>query len=65
MPRFRHARVYMGPEMGEVGHETVLEMWRKSFIFYEGGSPRCKHVITNTASLRRVGRVYAPPTWGR
>ena len=44
---FRHARVYMGPELGEVGHETVLEMWRKSFIFYEGGSPRCKHVITN------------------
>lgn len=44
---FAHAKVYMGPELGEVGAETVLELWRQSFIFYEGGSPRCKHVITN------------------
>ena len=44
---FAHARVYMGPDLGEVGAETVLEMWRKSFIFHENGSPRCKHVITN------------------
>jgi hypothetical protein len=43
---FRHARVYMGEELGEVGHEMVLEMWRQSFIFHDG-SPRCKHVITN------------------
>lgn len=44
---FEHARVYMGPELGEIDAAGVLELWRKSFIFYEGGSPRCKHVITN------------------
>lgn len=44
---FEHARVYMGPDLGEIDAAGVLELWRKSFIFYEGGSPRCKHVITN------------------
>jgi 3-phenylpropionate/cinnamic acid dioxygenase small subunit len=44
---FRHARVYMGPELGEVGHDTVLALWRKSTVIYEDGTPRTKHVITN------------------
>jgi 3-phenylpropionate/cinnamic acid dioxygenase small subunit len=44
---FRHARVYMGAELGEVGHETVLAIWRKSIVIYPDGTPRTKHVITN------------------
>jgi hypothetical protein len=44
---FRHARVYMGEELGEVGHETVLALWRKSIVIYPDGTPRTKHVITN------------------
>lgn len=44
---FAHARVYMGPDLGEIGSAQVLEMWRKSIIIHEDGTPRTKHVITN------------------
>lgn len=44
---FRHARVYMGAELGEVGHEQVLALWYQSIVIYPDGTPRTKHVITN------------------
>jgi 3-phenylpropionate/cinnamic acid dioxygenase small subunit len=44
---FRHARVYMGEELGEVDHETVLALWRRSIVIHADGTPRTKHVITN------------------
>jgi 3-phenylpropionate/cinnamic acid dioxygenase small subunit len=44
---FAHARVYMGPELGELEAAQVLELWRGSIIIYEDGTPRSKHIITN------------------
>lgn len=44
---FRHARIYMGTELGEIDHEQVLALWRKSIVIYPDGTPRTKHVITN------------------
>ena len=42
---FTHARVKTG--LGDVGPKELVEMWRKSVILYEDGTPRTKHVITN------------------
>jgi 3-phenylpropionate/cinnamic acid dioxygenase small subunit len=42
---FTHAKIKTA--VGEIGPAEVLEMWRKSIIVYEDGTPRTKHVVTN------------------
>ncbi|MDR2858359.1 MAG: nuclear transport factor 2 family protein [Novosphingobium sp.] len=44
---FRNARIYMGAERGEIGHEEVLALWRKSIVIHPGGTPRTRHLISN------------------
>ena len=44
---FAHASIYMGEQLGELAAAQVLELWRKSIIIHEDGTPRSKHVITN------------------
>lgn len=43
---FAHARIKLGEH--EVGPDGVLAAWRRAIILYPCGTPRTKHVITNT-----------------
>lgn len=43
---FAHARIKLGEQI--VGPEEVLAAWRRAIILYPCGTPRTKHVVTNT-----------------
>ena len=43
---FTHAQIKLGEHV--VGPDGVLAAWRRAIILYPCGTPRTKHVITNT-----------------